>query len=108
MMLTDHQRESVRYYKASAERFLTARGFDVRKLPVQFENPKERFEAWLAESLHYAVDAISRGERKLALRALLQAHEYRGRIGGYWPSPTFSDAAVFVQQRLEDELTGNP
>lgn len=63
-----------------------------------------RWQAWIPESLLTGFRALERGEHELALRCLLQAHSYQGRLGGFWPGPQISDAAAALQHALEARL----
>lgn len=57
---------------------------------------------WVLDSLIFGFDALEKGRPHEALRGLLQAHEYVGRIGGFWPCALAHDAAIELQNELED------
>jgi hypothetical protein len=74
-----------------------------------FARERDKWEAWCADSLAWACECIL-GEydprasdvqrARYVMRALLQAHQYRGRIA-FWPGSHFEDAAGYVQGWLE-------
>jgi len=67
-----------------------------------FETDKERLHAWILETLIWTCARLDGGEYREALRGYGQAKEYRGRNGGFWPSGVCSDAAIDIQNHLED------
>lgn len=73
---------------------------------VAGEPDKQRFTRWLGESLAWALAEQQAGRYREAMRGLLQAREYLGRIGGFWPSPIAHDAAIALQNELESRLGG--
>jgi hypothetical protein len=65
---------------------------------------RQRFTRWLGESLVWAIREYLAGRPVYAMRGLLQAKEYLGRIGGFYPSPVTHDAAIALQNAIEDDL----
>lgn len=58
-----------------------------------------RFRTWIADALLFAFREYATGRHREALRGLLQAYEYVGRLDGAWPSPGAHDAALCMKQR---------
>lgn len=80
---------------------------DIPILVAVYPDEKARFQTWAAHSLLYCLTDLTvsnREDRKLtAFRCLLQAHEYRGRCGGWLPSG-MSDVMTAIQQEIEKEI----
>jgi len=75
-------------------------------IPGEFPQETEpRFRKWLFESLLYALAELEDGgDTVIAMRCLLQVHNYLGRLGGFWPTAVSHDAAIFIQNALEDRI----
>lgn len=71
---------------------------------AQFESDKDRYTAWLAESIVWTIVRIRAGDNREAIRGLLQASDYCGRIGGYWPTTHLGDAFIALRNHFEDAL----
>jgi hypothetical protein len=68
------------------------------------DETRQRFTRWLGESLAWAIREHLAGRPVHAMRGLLQAKEYLGRIGGFYPTPVTHDAAIALQNAIEDDL----
>ena len=63
---------------------------------------KERFEAYLLDSLLTGFRAAKRGDWVLAFRCLMQSHYENGRLGGCACGPSVQDAISALQRWTED------
>lgn len=72
-----------------------------------YADTKARFTAWCAESCIFGLKALQNGRHVEALRGLLQAVEYKGRCGGFWPSQACEDAYFTLRNALENRVN-NP
>lgn len=77
------------------------------KLPHEFPSDRDRFTVWCLESMLVAFRALGadgcRWEPTLAFRCLLQATEYRGRLGGNIPGgPGVNDAHSALRNAIGD------
>jgi len=70
--------------------------------------PKDRYKAWLYDSLVWTIGRIRQGYPHEALRGLLQMCEYRGHLGGFWPDPMTNDAYSELRNHFEAVLRGKP
>lgn len=71
-----------------------------------WNRPRDQWEAWILETLAWTCARIESGEAKEAFRGYAQAREYRGRLGGFWPGPFVGDAAIGIQNAIEDLISG--
>lgn len=81
----------------------TAGRVDAQVVGRQYEVAADRWRAWCAESIHYAIGAARKNDNVMVLRCLLQASNYVGRLGGFWPAG-LGDAYVALKNHLEDAL----
>lgn len=92
-------------YKAGLERYFEKRGFTPSEATArEYETPGDKYEAWIHETLLWSIARVEAGEVKEAFRGLLQAREYRGAKGGFWPNPMVSDCAIELQNEIERVL----
>lgn len=91
-------------YIGACERLLHSFGVtEENHIAFQYKNDKDRWSAWLAESLAYG---LRDRDRRVAVRCLLQVREYLGRLGGYWPNSNVHDAYIAFQNEVEGWLIG--
>jgi len=64
------------------------------------ENPRERYTAWMNESLIWTIDSIRRGRNAEAIRGYLQVVDYASKTG-WWPSHV-QDAFIVLRNHFED------
>ena len=65
-------------------------------------NAKERYTAWMNESLVWTIDSIRRGRNAEAIRGYLQVVDYASRLSpGFWPSHV-QDAFIVLRNHFED------
>jgi hypothetical protein len=97
----------IEYYTRACVRDLERQGFnqDSLKATWTFESDEARFRAWLTDSLLFALNHVA-NEPVLAFRGLMQAHEYKGRLGGFWPGPVTADCAGLLRNAIEAALPG--
>lgn len=96
------------YYERALARTLVQR-WDIEDPKAvtfrEYPTAKERYEAWLLESLMSGIRYFKEGDYKVAMRCYAQACLYQGLIGGYWPGPMASDAAGELRNGLESRLS---
>lgn len=94
--------------KQSMLRELGRMGFDtsclvpmsVQVTTCQYENDKDRFSAWLVESLYAGFVALEAKDFATAIRCSWQVREYLGRCGGSWPGSHVHDASSELQNQI--------
>ena len=64
---------------------------------------KERWPAWAADSILFAIDELRAGRLREAVRGWGQIREYQGRNGEFLPAG-LSDACRAIQNELEKRL----
>jgi hypothetical protein len=75
-----------------------------RQIPfdLRFETPADQWRVWCLDSTLWAVEEYQAGRALFAFRGLLQAQEYRGRMG--WPTSLIADALSTLRNLIEDEI----
>ncbi len=92
------------HYVAAVERDIRALGYEPDSADHQCPQEKEaRYRLWLSASLLAGLRALP-SDPVLALRCSLQAADYVGRMGGFWPTPQLGDAFLVLRNALEDAL----
>jgi hypothetical protein len=115
--------DSARYYLRAMNRMVESYGAARARLTgpdgnlpancvtlFKFESDRDKWHAWCADSLAWAFECILREydprasdvqRARYVMRALLQAHCYKGEAGGFWGGSHVSDAAGVLQDWLE-------
>ena len=65
---------------------------------------KNRYTAWLYESLVWTIGRIREERNHEALRGFCQICDYSGRLKGFWPDPLTGDAYLTLRNHFEDLL----
>lgn len=65
---------------------------------------RDNWTNWILDSLIFGFTALAEGRPHEAMRGLILANRYVGRVGGFWPNPCAHDAAIKLQNALEDML----
>ena len=77
-------------------------------LTPNYASDKDRFIAWMAESLAAGFRQLEEfDEPHVAMRCLCQAKEYKGRLGGFVGYAIVDDAMCVLQCELERALRGD-
>lgn len=89
-------------YKRACARYFENHGIDPKTVNGHlFDTKADKWRAWCVESVFAAIEAFEASDPILALRCTLQAADYVGRLGGYWPTPSMGDAFIALRNELE-------
>ena len=98
-----------RYKRAMAYRMSAVWGLEPatpRVLSYDYPSAKDRYDAWLHDSLYTAFDDLEKGDVLLAFRGLLLARQYVGMCGGFNPGGHSGDAAGALRNEIERVING--
>lgn len=88
--------------------YLARYGTDLDGATVHtYETDRDRYAAWCIESLHEGIRQVDEmGDDVIALRCLIQAATFLGRIGGYHECALVGDAMTILQTEIARKLRG--
>lgn len=97
--------QQVNYWQARCLSAVRASGYEPDNVLMAVDDKGViRMDVWIYECLHKGLEAVVAGDKKLAFRCYVQAHEYKGRFGAFWPSVIASDAASTLRACVEEML----
>jgi hypothetical protein len=100
-MLEKHESESLAYWHRALTRLVEIRGWDrANCLTHPYADDRDRYEAWLVDSLLWTIEEIQAARPVTAVRGLLQAAGYSGHLSGF-PGPSASDCFLTLRNIFE-------
>ena len=73
----------------------------------RYDSDRDRYAAWCLESMYEGIRQVDEmGNDVIALRCLVQAATYLGRIGGYHECALAGDAMTILQTEIARKLRG--
>jgi hypothetical protein len=100
-MTTDYTKAPARVLESMG---VTHDGHAWQVLVHPYETDKDRWTAWLCESLIYGLN--ERRDPAVVIRCFGQVKEYLGRLGGFYPNGNIHDSAIALQHKCEDLARG--